>query len=458
MYTRTKHVLQLFLLCAALFALALCAPAEETDEQDDIFPSEIYRDGNIITMGSYPQSLVTDVKLTNKLEIQHSEWVSYGYYINGERSDVMRYKDVTLDGVKYRAVEFTYFRPRYTDARSTAEGSEQDDNIYRQNQNFWFRYEPIRWRVLDASNQEDILVVSESILDSQAFRNTYFNDSHSGDDFGYRTDSTKTYYANNYAQSDIRAWLNEDFYNTAFSAEEQALIYTTNVVNEAHPSYGAYDAASTQDKVFLLSYKDVTNPDYGFGTDPRAPDITRWAKGSDYAKSQGLYVQRWLSPSSTYDYTGNSSWWLRSAAFISYLACTTDEIGTVSYGTFMDTGCGVRPAFRLCPTTAHGMVKIVADSPVQPEPRETAASDETEVATSTSEVTESTMETSLVTAQPETSESTPSEKEAPSADSSYLVPSLLCLLGIALLAIVILCVVLCLRLRQSSKVSRKNDQ
>ena len=329
MKTRTKLLLPLMLLCIAVFALALTVSATT------------YKQGDILTYGSYPQTRVTDSALLAKLNAQSGSWVSYGYYIRYKQSDFMQYKDVTLDGAKYRAVKFSSYRPYFTSHSSSADYSNQDGNGYSPNTVYWFKYEPVKWRVLDASDGENLLVVSESILDAQAFRNT--------DYYGYPdyyTDSTKTYYANNYAQSDIRAWLNGDFYNTTFSADEKSHIHTTTITNEAGFGYSQYNAASTQDKVFLLSYKEVLNADYGFSASTESSS-TRYARGSDYAKAQGLGV------SSSGGYAGNSWWRLRSGARSSCRACFVYDDGGVYFDNVHTASFGVRPAFKFNPTSSN---------------------------------------------------------------------------------------------------------
>ncbi len=56
----------------------------------------------------------------------------------------------------------------------------------------------------------------------------------------------------------LRLWLNVEFYNKAFSSEEQSCILLTNVDNSKSQGYWNSDSGNdTQDKVFLLSYAEV---------------------------------------------------------------------------------------------------------------------------------------------------------------------------------------------------------
>ncbi len=55
----------------------------------------------------------------------------------------------------------------------------------------------------------------------------------------------------------LRKWLNEEFYNSAFSEEEKNSIEKTNVVPHKNPIYGTNPGNATADKVFLLSIEEA---------------------------------------------------------------------------------------------------------------------------------------------------------------------------------------------------------
>ncbi len=301
-----------------------------------------YQVGDIVEFGSYPQTEVKDEATLNALNSKSLNWISYGYYSgNGEegsmiQSDYMKYADVTYNGNKYRAVKFTEYRPGYTYGASSDSNSEQDDNGYYTNTTYWFKYDPIYWRVLDPN---DGLIMSETIIDSQAYSNTIYT--YGKDAYGYAgywNDSAHTNYANDYATSSIRKWLNDDFYNLAFTSDQKSKIKTTTLDNSAYSSsYSEYDSVSTKDKVFLLSYDEVRNTQYGFNSTTDS-STTREAKGSDYAKCQGVFVAS----------NENSNWRLRSPGSYSSSACKVYNDGDV-YGHYSVyyTYYGVRPALKI---------------------------------------------------------------------------------------------------------------
>ncbi len=55
----------------------------------------------------------------------------------------------------------------------------------------------------------------------------------------------------------LRKWLNEDFYNDAFTEEEKKRIRLTTVSNPDNPRYGTKGGNDTEDRIFLLSISEA---------------------------------------------------------------------------------------------------------------------------------------------------------------------------------------------------------
>lgn len=250
------------------------------------------RDGQeYVLFGSYPQTLESNDDVCTALEEKAGalptasnagSWKSYRYLSAGQKSDYMWYIDLEHEGAKYRGVYFTEYRSYDVSAAGSEDVSFQDDNGFTKGTAYWFKYEPIKWRILSEDGGK-ALVVSEVILDAQSFNDA----SMSG----------------NYKSSEIREWLNATFYTTAISEAQQKFVETTTVDNSAattnDPS-NMYACENTDDEVFLLSYADVMNSAYKFSS-----DSDRSIMGTDYAVCQGLFVKA---------ENGNASmWWLRSA-------------------------------------------------------------------------------------------------------------------------------------------------
>ena len=358
MKTKRKNIFKsLLALTLALIMVLGVAPLSELAGVDwaRLFApkaeaeGKTYKVGDIIEFGSYPQSKVTDSSLVSALDGVSKNWVSYGYYSGDGRGDSMKpgdwmkYADFIYNGTKYRAVNFSQYRQECTYYSSSSGWTYQDDNGYTPNDIYYFKYEPLKWRVLDPSTG---LVLCESIIDSQAYSNTiysygkdpYYNQSTHWQS-AYWNDAEHTHYANDYATSSIRAWLNDDFYNTAFSSSQKASILTSELDNKAYTtSRSKFDSETTYDKVFLLSWSEMQNTAYGFPANER-PSSARQAKGTDYAKCQGLRVG-----------SANecSSQRLRSAGYYSYYTCNVDSDGDLINGWNVDfTRDGVRPALKI---------------------------------------------------------------------------------------------------------------
>jgi len=301
--------------------------AEFTETERPITKGDTYQ------FGTYPQSKVTDTILLNTLNAARGTlpnsansqaWTSYGYYISGSVSSYMWYIDVANANDEYRGVYFTSYRPNFTTNTSSTSYSYQDNNGYTTSSVYWFKYEPITWRVLDVQSSSAFLM-ADLVLDSQDYHYS----------LAERTIDGSTVYANNYKESHIRSWLNDNFYNTAFTTEEKARIQTTNVDNSvASTGYSSntYVCANTSDQVFLLSYAEATSATYGLST-----TTARQLQPSAYAQSQGVYTDT---------SNGNSYWWLRSPNFLSAnYARFVNYDGIVNYIYYVYiTSSGVVPA------------------------------------------------------------------------------------------------------------------
>ena len=126
----------------------------------------------------------------------------------------------------------------------------------------------------------------------------------------------------------LRSWLNNGFYDKAFSADEQQYIVESTVTADANPSYNTNPDNNTMDKVFLLSITEVNKY--------FSSDSARICYATDYAENQGSYTNS----------DGACWWWLRSPGYSSSDASSVGSVGSVSLvGDYVsDTHSSVRPA------------------------------------------------------------------------------------------------------------------
>ena len=195
---------------------------------------------------------------------------------------------------------------------------------------------------------------------------------------GQGVDSNHQVYANNYEHSEIREYLNNAFYNTAFNDEEKSYIVTTTVDNSFESIYGSYSANSgytedtfnyecrdTEDNVFLLSLSDVNNTEYGFkdsyeaiiGNDWSTDfDTARLFYTSDFSRAMGAatltealseqLTSMGISEEDIPLYLGSGAGWLRSPYDVSDCAFTV-FIGDYGINNVDYDGYGVVPALQI---------------------------------------------------------------------------------------------------------------
>ena len=125
--------------------------------------------------------------------------------------------------------------------------------------------------------------------------------------------------SNNWKNSEIRQWLNGDFYNKAFSEQERKNINPSNLSD-----------AGTTDNVFLLSKEEVERY--------FAKNKLRKCNATEYAKATGDYVS---------SDNGYSYWWLRSLLFLddSLFVYYVNIYGAIRYYYALMNFFVVRPAF-----------------------------------------------------------------------------------------------------------------
>mgnify|MGYP004640447055 FL=1 len=346
-----KRIFTVVLAVCMLLSIAPVTMAADTADGG-------YQKGDIIEFGSYPQSKVTDPRIISVLDgfLTDDVWVSYDYYIgtgteydgNMTSSDYMKYADLELNGEKYRAVRFSQYRPTVTSDVSSEATSVQDNNGYELNTTYFFKYEPLTWTVLDP---EEGYVMSNIAIDAQAYENFSYYDPDSFDSASgpmvYNGKDCK-YLANDWSKCSLREWLNRDFFNTAFTAEEKAQIGKT-YLNNNNSFNSSLDGAGTFDKIFTISFYDAINSDYGFDEDGSRSDLARVRPATDYAMCQGAEVV---------SYTGGNIpyWWLRTTGLYGAFAFGVAPGGWIvssggGYYNVNRTDNAVVPAFKFNPKT-----------------------------------------------------------------------------------------------------------
>lgn len=198
--------------------------------------------------------------------------------------------------------------------------------------------EPIRWRVLCVEGN-DAFIMADRNLDMQQY-----NASRQAVSW---EDCTMRSWLNGYG-SDCNLcgidYSNDNFLNRAFTSEEQEAIMVTNVVNGMNPKSKVSGGRDTQDKIFLLSFEEVTNADYGFDSNYMKYGEGRKPKHTAYVDAGGT-----IHSDEGRSANGRFSWWLRTPGKDAFYAANVQSYGSVSdYGLWVDRcDYAVRPALHL---------------------------------------------------------------------------------------------------------------
>ena len=167
--------------------------------------------------------------------------------------------------------------------------------------------ESIEWRVLEERGGRALLL-ADRVLDARPFH-------------GVREPVV-------WADSDLRAWLNGPFLETAFTAQERGAIVESALEARPNPRFDTPPGRPTHDRVFLLSYEECLR---AFPEDAR-----RVCLPTEFAVANGCYT----------NVDGHAAWWLRSNGM-----SETEPEHLATWGNFSlrhhhvdDPIIGVRPA------------------------------------------------------------------------------------------------------------------
>lgn len=281
-----------------------------------------------VWFGSYPQTEITseDGELYTKLtEASEEEWEK---------------NDITMDGVNYR-------RMNGYDAVYAAVEDHRNAYFWKNGKEeyHYFRYEPIKWRVLWVEGN-DAFLLADGALDC----------------FVYSDQVEGLVWEN----CNLRSWLNgysaeknregddytqENFINRAFSQAEQEAIRTTTVVNEDDIEYGTEAGNDTQDKIYVLSERELTNKSYGFSDGKYINDKARsaWSEFmSDYSIIRGSTYATWHNGYTAEQETYAAKWWTRTPANGTDRVQIVYEMGYLKFDGMPNLlGISVRPVLHL---------------------------------------------------------------------------------------------------------------
>lgn len=298
-----------------------------------------------IWFGSYPQTEIVDKAETCGIYNDECWGSNADYEVDAsvyrslqKATGWDRNGDLTINGIKYRRIK----ESDATSKKIDYDWSDPDTYHY-------FRYEPIKWRVL-AIDGSAALLLADKDLDNQRY--------HTAREPVTWETSTIRSWLNGYGPESNKQgadYSNKNFMDAAFTPSQQDGILTSRLHNADNIDEGTEGGNDTSDKVFFLSVSEVlldTANSYGF-VSSEYDDEARVCKSSTYARAMGTWVfDEDDDEEDEYDELeeplyGYSGWQLRSPGVKTDWVTCVDTYGCVNDISDACYGDGVRPALRL---------------------------------------------------------------------------------------------------------------
>lgn len=200
---------------------------------------------------------------------------------DGQASDAESVYDASSDGRPVMKIRISEEIPA-ADSDGEIPGADGTPDTKRDTVTFGNFYQdtdgkkmtPVKWIVLDEQNGYSLLMTDQIIASK-----------------GWMEKENK---GSTWAETDLRRWLDQDFYNAAFSDEEKSHMALFDAVQPQNPRYKTPAGKATVDPVSLLSYQELIRY--------MPTDGERKTKPTDYAIEEGCYQNP----------DGDAAWWLRS--------------------------------------------------------------------------------------------------------------------------------------------------
>ena len=219
-----------------------------------------------IQFGKYPQTRYTGD--TTALKNTGRKYVLYKIGVSSKvrlEYDIYRSTSTNKEYIKMDSANAYNNNFKYSDGEIVIIGST----------NLWFELEPIVWQILGGYNGEgrsNLLLSSVKALTSMSF----------GD-------------SDLYKESEIKSYLENEFYTNAFTYAEKHKINKYVNVATAETGTGTSDVTTvdeekTNSTVFLLGYGDMIKSEYGFNNNATTKDNAKVRYPTDYAGANYTFL------------------------------------------------------------------------------------------------------------------------------------------------------------------------
>lgn len=256
-----------------------------------------------MSFGNFPQQLVADERMISVLDEK-----MLNVKFNRNEQGWFKFGNVTYSSVAAMPRDNAKF---------------SNDEKIEFGKFYYFKVQPILWRVIDVRDDEALLL-SDKIIAVKDFNDDLKN--------------------GKWSDCYIRDYLNARFFTRAFTADERKWIKQDRLDNviTAHKHTKKFAGEDTEDAVFLLSHADAVKRIYGFSIVSDKRDPERRAEATDYARALGAAVDNG-------EHEGFSSWWLRSPGSTEKSASSVEFSGRINLLMGVNQKLGIRPVIRIRP-------------------------------------------------------------------------------------------------------------
>ncbi|MCL2638365.1 MAG: DUF6273 domain-containing protein [Oscillospiraceae bacterium] len=168
------------------------------------------------------------------------------------------------------------------------------------------------WRVLEVKDGR-ALILSDRLLEKRIF-----------------SQGSGRYHV--WSVSEIRKWLNDEFYNS-FNSTDRAKIQQTTITNADNQWFGASGGEDTADYIFLLSIDEVVKYFGDSGQLQNRPAEAWWIDDQFNSARRAFCIScsfNWCGNRSTNPNGFGCFWWLRSPGSDTYIAAGIYNDGTLN--------------------------------------------------------------------------------------------------------------------------------
>ena len=337
-----KKICSVFLLLCMVAGMSSCRDENVPDREllrpsvtaDESLPGKSRTVWDCVYFGTYPTAEVTDGKFTavEGYAVKNGDIIEDKSLYEKLSMAEWENDETVIDGEKYRRLKGD-------------EGANRVQHYLWDSQYHYFKYMPVKWRVMEI--KDDVITLmcdrqieciaynanAEDVYWENCTLRSFLN--------GYTAES-------NLAGVDFSARPQDSFYYTAFSEEEKSVIIKSDVKNPNNYYFGTPCGNDTKDYVFILDEEEVFDAGKsavcsGFASSDGTDDTARRFQPTMYAMARGA----WYSPSEST--LGNGFWLLRTSGYTPSNVNYICDFGAVyNRGTYVTVrDAGILPVIRV---------------------------------------------------------------------------------------------------------------